>query len=109
MKVYIAGPMTGMKDHNFPAFHAAAADLRAQGFEVVSPAEQEWNDDLTREWSFYLKRDIPILLQCDAIALLPGWRESRGAMLESFIAAQLDMETFEYTPPPTLAKPEVLN
>ena len=39
MKMYLSGPMTGMAENNFPAFHDAAAKLRAGGHEVVNPAE----------------------------------------------------------------------
>ena len=39
MIIYIAGPMTGRPDLNFPAFHAAATTLRDAGFDVVNPAE----------------------------------------------------------------------
>ena len=38
-RVYIAGPMTGLPDFNYPAFNAAAAKLRALGLEVLNPAE----------------------------------------------------------------------
>jgi hypothetical protein len=38
-RVYLAGPMTGIDALNFPAFHKAAASLRASGYEVVNPAE----------------------------------------------------------------------
>lgn len=38
-RVYLAGPMTGIADYNFPAFNAAAARLRAEGFDVVNPAD----------------------------------------------------------------------
>ena len=37
--IYIAGPMTGIVDYNFQAFHAAAKDLRAKGYTVFNPAE----------------------------------------------------------------------
>ena len=33
-RIYIAGPMTGLPDFNYPAFNAAAARMRALGFEV---------------------------------------------------------------------------
>ncbi len=38
-KLYLSGPMSGIKDNNFPVFHAEAARLRALGYTVVSPAE----------------------------------------------------------------------
>lgn len=42
--VYIAGPMSGIAQFNFPAFIAAAAALRAQGITVISPAETDPED-----------------------------------------------------------------
>ena len=39
--VYLSGPMTGLPDLNFPAFHAAADKLRSQGVQVVNPAEPD--------------------------------------------------------------------
>ena len=38
-RLYLAGPMTGIEDLNFPAFHAEAARLRALGYTVINPAE----------------------------------------------------------------------
>ena len=49
MRVYIAGPMSGIENSNFPAFHAAAAELRALGHEVVNPAEL--NPDPDSPWA----------------------------------------------------------
>ena len=37
MKLYLAGPMTGMPDDNFPAFLAMAVQLRAAGHDVTNP------------------------------------------------------------------------
>lgn len=49
MKIYISRAMSGIKDLNFPAFHAAATYLRNKGFEVVSPAEIEQKADSWHE------------------------------------------------------------
>ncbi|MGE5607641.1 MAG: DUF4406 domain-containing protein, partial [Bacillota bacterium] len=37
--LYLSGPMSGLPEHNIPAFNAAAARLRRLGFCVVNPAE----------------------------------------------------------------------
>lgn len=89
-KIYIAGPMTGRVNLNFPAFHAAAAQLRAEGYSVANPAEFQQPDDAT--WEFYMRKDISELVKCDAIYMLQGWIGSRGANLEHTIATALSME-----------------
>jgi hypothetical protein len=89
MKLYLAGPMTGYENLNFPAFHAESARLRALGHEVVNPAEI--NSDPTAEWATCMRADIAELVTCEGIALLPGWAASRGATLEHHIASTLGM------------------
>jgi Domain of unknown function (DUF4406) len=89
-RVYVAGPMTGLPNLNFPVFNAAAAALRACGFEVVNPAEI--NPDHTMPWSECMRRDIAELVTCSGIVLLPGWEKSKGATLEHHISERLGME-----------------
>ncbi len=86
--VYLSGPMTGLPDLNFPAFHAMAACLRAAGHAVVSPAEL---DHPSKEWSDCLRRDIVALMACTTVATLAGWEHSKGARLEVLIADRLGM------------------
>jgi hypothetical protein len=90
MRIYIAGPMTGLPLLNFPAFHAEAARLRALGHDAVNPAEI--NADPAKGWAACMRDDIRELVTCDAIQLLPGWRCSRGATLEHHIAVALGLE-----------------
>lgn len=88
-RLYLAGPMTGLPEKNYPAFHAEAARLRALGYTVVSPAEIDTVDGLP--WAHYMKIDIPLMLSCDGVATLPRYDMSKGAMLEVHIALELDM------------------
>lgn len=90
MRIYIAGPMTGIPDLNFPAFNAEAARLRAAGWEVLNPAEI--NPDHTMAWADCMRRDLAALVTCDAIQLLPNWRASRGATLEYHVARELGLQ-----------------
>jgi hypothetical protein len=87
-RVYLSGPMSGIADNNFPAFHEWAARLRSEGLDVVSPAEiQE-----AGTWELCLRADLRELCTCDAIALMPGWESSKGANLELHVAHRLGME-----------------
>jgi hypothetical protein len=98
-RVYIAGPMTGVRLSNFPAFHAAAARLRAAGWEVVNPAELDGPDHEHRplsrgEYMSLRRRDTREMLTCDSIYLLPGWQLSPGATDERKVAMMHDLEVF---------------
>jgi hypothetical protein len=88
-RIYIAGPMTGYPELNFPAFHAEAARLRALGYEVVNPAEI--NADPSAGWVDCMRADIRELVTCDAVATLHGWSKSKGASLEVHIARELGL------------------
>lgn len=89
--------MTGLPDLNMPAFHAAAARLRAAGYTVVNPAEI--NSDPAADWHACMRADIKALCDCDAIALLSGFENSRGACLELTIARSLGMEVMHLCQP----------
>lgn len=80
-RAYLAGPMTGYPDYNYPAFHRAAAKYRALGYDVVSPAEIHGND-FGKTFGEYMAADIAALATCGTIILLPWWQCSRGAKLE---------------------------
>lgn len=89
-RLYLAGPMSGLKDSNYPAFHAAAAGLRAKGWHVENPAENP--EPPCKSWEAYMRMAIAQLVTCDGIALLPGWENSRGAKLEMDLALQLRLD-----------------
>lgn len=90
MKLYISGPMTGIADHNFPAFMAAEQELRAAGHDVVNPAALQPAVE-GKTWAEYMREDLRALLGCDGVAFLPGWGDSRGATLEHHVAAELGL------------------
>jgi hypothetical protein len=88
-RVYIAGPMTGLPEFNFPTFNAEAAKLREAGMTVLNPAEYGIVEGA--DWADYLRHDIAGLASCESIYLLPGWSKSKGVRLERTIADALGM------------------
>jgi hypothetical protein len=88
-RMYLAGPMTGLKDFNYPAFNAAADALRAKGYQVENPADHGIVEGA--QWADYMAYDLTRLGLCGLIALLPGWERSEGAKLEVQIAHRLGM------------------
>lgn len=113
--VYIAGPMTGIPQFNFPAFDALAAELRGLGFGVTSPAEMD--DPETRAaalaspdgapgsgsangqtWGDFLARDVKLIADSptiEGIVCLDDWSKSRGARLETFVAMLCSKPVFK--------------
>ena len=110
-KVYIAGPMRGIKDFNFPAFDAARDLAKSLGYDPISPADidreegfegiglngrdDEWVGTLSKEAT--IQRDIDAIKVSNAIALLPGYEKSSGATVELSLARFLDKEILDAT------------
>lgn len=87
MKWYIAGPISSNLTGYKAEFAAAAAKLKAEGFDVINPAENPPQPS----WEAYMKVSLGQLVTADGIALLPRWQRSKGATLEAHIADELGM------------------
>lgn len=88
MRLYIAGPMSGYENKNLHWFLWAEERLRFLGYDVLNPAANETRGQ-SQNW--YLREGLKLLLQCDGIAVLPGWECSFGSTLEVHVAQQLQM------------------
>lgn len=89
--LYLSGPMTGVPDLNRPVFNKAAKALRQKGYKVINPPELDKHSP-QRSWEGCLRRDIIELFKCHKIALLGGWKKSKGASLEVYIGKALKYE-----------------
>lgn len=109
LKFYVAGGMRGYPDHNFPAFDAACAHIRACGHVAIGPQEFDrlcgFTEAYMREHDVtdtdirrFLSRDLLLILQeVDALCVLPGWNTSRGAMAEVALALALRIPIMDTT------------
>lgn len=91
-RIYLAGPMSGIADFNYPAFNQAAEQLRAKGFVVENPAENP--QPACNSWSGYMRLALRQMLTCDMVVFLPNWQTSKGALLEYEVAKQLEIPRF---------------
>jgi hypothetical protein len=100
LKVYIAGPMSGYEEWNFPAFFKAEEELKLLGVDVINPAHNDGTDIEKalesarfgkRDWAWYMRRDLAYVMECDTICVLEGWQKSKGASLEVKVARALGM------------------
>ncbi|WP_418611967.1 DUF4406 domain-containing protein [Klebsiella pasteurii] len=88
MKIYIAGPMTGYKDFNRPAFNAFALKLSLDGHVVLNPAVLP--DGL--EQREYMDICCAMIRCADAIFMLRGWGCSEGAVAEQALAKKIGLK-----------------
>lgn len=112
-RVYIAGPMRGITEFNFPAFHEAERVLTEQGWDVVSPARHDeaggftaealtGNEDLAAlgfDLTKTLLWDLEQVAATDAIYLLKGHENSSGARAELALALALGKEVLYQVEP----------
>lgn len=88
-RLYVAGPMTGLPEFNYPAFNDAEIRLTARGYTVLNPARHGFLDGYT--WADYMRLGIADVVASEGVCILPGWEKSRGAGLEVHVAASLGL------------------
>lgn len=108
MKIYIAGPMSSVKDFNFPLFFETETKLKELGYEIINPARNDGNtleealenagspERPNHSWASYMRRDLPSVLAVNAICVLPDWQKSKGARLEISVAEALDIPIYTF-------------
>lgn len=101
--IYIAGPMTGYPEFNFPAFFAADRALREQGWNVFNPAAKDLEADVHNMEAFKtgdakesvkegfdyraaFQWDCEKVIAGNGIYMLKGWEKSTGARAEWAVA-----------------------
>lgn len=110
MKAYIAGPMAGYENDNFPAFEDAVKFLEENTtWDIISPhtlqeIEHEGScpegpqGQSSHTGPCHMRTDIEALAHCDVIVLLTGWPKSSGAKAELQVALATGKEIYSYKP-----------
>jgi len=88
MIVFISGPMTGIPDCNRPLFNHVEKLLKDQGHIVLNPAV---HPDGMEHWQ-YMHLCHPAVFLADMIIQLPGWENSKGAVMECEWAKSFNKE-----------------
>jgi len=89
-KIYLSGKISGL-----PICEAIknfeSAENQLKGFaDIVNPMRLRHDHD--KSWQSYMKEDIKALMNCDAIAMLPNFNKSKGALIELNLAKSLGFE-----------------
>ena len=77
MRIYLAGPITGVEGYR-GRFAVARRQCETKGHRVMDPSVLPEGFD----WQDYMPICLAMLQCCEAICLLPGWEQSRGAQKE---------------------------
>lgn len=89
-KIYIAGKVTGLpKKEVIEKFQNAQKQVEALGYIAVNPIEVV--GDFSATWEAAMKKCLKALVDCDAVVILPCWKESKGATIERQLAEDLEM------------------
>jgi hypothetical protein len=123
LNVYIAGPMSGQSNFNFPLFDYVAARLRKAGCHVFNPADHararigplekiqkmdkgelrdKIRDDLFAPQVEWICRNAQLVL------MLPGWEHSEGSIIEKRVAHYFHKPVHELKNIPLPTQEEVL-
>ena len=119
--IYVAGPMRGYDNYNYPAFDRCARVLENQGWNVINPAELDRNAgkpssdshefDPVNNYDDHeymrdaLRRDmVAICEECTAIYMMTEFETSRGAKAEWHLAKALGLDIYYEAPLPDKSK-----
>ncbi len=94
MRLYVAGPMSGIENKNYDEFFRIEGVLRDLGYDVLNPAriDELYNPTgFPYDWTWYMRHTLAMLLGCKGVATLAGWQASRGATIEVNLANSLGM------------------
>ena len=92
--IYVSGKITGTSDY-VARFSTVEDKLIAEGYEVLNPVREGKRLEHCLEpekptWVQYMKYAIATMMKADYIYMMSGWKQSKGARLEHFLARALN-------------------
>ena len=102
MVYYLAGPMRGCHEYNFPNFFKAEKALEKMGHVAINPARHDKNlgfDEKAGEVTQQYLRDamawdLGQVCRADGVVVLVGWRSSKGARAEVATARAIGLPVY---------------
>ena len=93
MRIYISGPISGKNPHQTRTnFEAAVREITGLGHEPVNPLANGL--PFNAPWREHMKRDIEMMLDCEAVLMLFEWKNSRGCRAGQAVAVESGMPVF---------------
>lgn len=93
-KVYISSAMTGKPYFNHQAFFEKEAELRDYGYEVLNPAIIGQKHGFGKDYGFYLRKALIMLLDADIVLVFGDWKGSKGVAVERYVAGACGIPVF---------------
>ena len=90
MIIYIAGPITGILDYK-KQFDKAEEELKRKGHIVINPSMIPPG---LKSHSDYMDICYPMISASDAVYLLDGYEDSKGALMERDFANKRDKKIY---------------
>jgi len=99
MLIYVSGKYSGDVDANIEAAASIAGDLWEMGHAVFCPHTNTANFEkrCAATYEQYIAGDLEVITWCGALVMVPGWEESKGAVIEKDYAESLGIPIY-YAP-----------
>lgn len=100
MIIYVSGkysaPTRDGIEKNIQSARRGAIAVWEKGHTALCPHlnTQHFDDDCKCGYDDYIHGDLEMVTRCDAIFMLPGWQESKGAVRELAFARKCEIAEF---------------